>query len=532
MRWQMIWSIIYLESRLFFRSGYKQSVAATIVMILFLNAFFSVGLSLSSSSVVSAIQQGLIDADFIFNYLLFVFNGLLMILIIFNTMSFLAISSRGEDVELLVPSPVTTAEVVAGKLVWNLVSVLLYTLFPLCVLVSPVSSLIGGSAAFTTFASAIIVIVVGSGLAGLIGCLFLRLFKPTKVQDKLLIIVSVASVIGVLGFQFAFMYGITNLIELFKHFSVETYLWYVSPATWAAALIWNVHMGTIADATIPLIGLATITLVIYLSVFGYAVKSYYPAITEAGITPRPMEPSARKVSYRLYSLSSLIGDFGYIVFLNESRITRRDTFRLMQLAMAMVPVAVFVFFGFLPTEISGGFHLGWVGSILPFAIGTTAIQCFGFDGETFQLLKSAPVKGKDIVLGKFAFYLTISSLLLASILPILATLFYVDPALTLIVLISSLLGSFGLLGFSMYVGVCWPEFKKVVTGVFGSQRKGVSFLGEMVFTSVAAPLYLFPNILVSVFSPWLVLVPSFIMFAIGVLALDSSFRKIEELEYS
>ena len=526
----MVWSIIVLESRLFFRSGYKQSVAATVGMILFLNAFFGIGLSLASSGVALAVQQGLINVEFVFNYLLFIFNGLLMILLLFNTMSFLAISSRGEDVELLVPSPVTVAEVVAGKLVWNFISVLLYTFIPICGLVASISSVVGGWVTLTTLASAIIVILAGSGLAGFIGCLLLRLFKPTKIRDKILIIGSIASAFGMLGLQFALMYGITNLLELFRYFSLENPLWYVSPATWATVLIWSVYQGAIANAIIPVIGLATITIIIYLSFFGYAVKTYYPTVTEAGIMPRPMKPLAKRVGYPFNFFASIIGDFGYIVFLNEARMTRRDTFRFMQLAMMMVTVAFMVALGFLPREIGGGFHLGWIGSILPFVIGVIAIQCFGFDGEAFQLLKSVPVKGKDIVLGKFAFYLTFSTLTLGSILPILAIFFNVNPALTLTVLLSSLLSSFGLLGFSMYVGVCWPEFKKVVTGILGSQRKGVSSQGEIVFTLVTMPLYLLPSMIVSFFSAGLMFIPSIIMLFIGVVALDASFRKIEEIE--
>ena len=45
MRRRIVWEIISLEFRLFFRSGYRQNQAATIVTLIFFNASFGIWMS-------------------------------------------------------------------------------------------------------------------------------------------------------------------------------------------------------------------------------------------------------------------------------------------------------------------------------------------------------------------------------------------------------------------------------------------------------------------------------------------------------
>lgn len=544
MRWRIVRAIVGLESRLFLRSGYKQSMAITIGTILLLNAFFGIVLSLASMGVVFAIQQGLLEVEFVFSYLLLIFNGLLLVLLLFNTLSFLAIGSRGEDVELLIPSPVTAGEVMAGKMVWNFLAILLYVFIPLCGLMAPVGLVVGAGVASVALVAAILVMVAGSGLAGLLGCLLLRLLKPTKIREKLLVVATVASIFGTFIFQFAFSRGVTNLPDLMRHFNVENPLWYVSPATWAAVFAWGLHRGAATDVVASIVGLMIIALGTNLFSFRYAVKTYYPTLTETGVVPRPLKPLTGRVSYPLSFLRSVLGGDGYSIFLNEARMTRRDTYRFMQVVIMMVVAAVV----FLPSVFSppslpsqgrfqfSEFSLGMVGSLIPFMIGAAAIQCFGFEGEGFQLLKSAPIRGRRIVLGKLTFYLTLSIIALVTVLPTTAIISSASLTSTLAVFVASILGCFGVLGFSMYVGVSWPEFEKVVTGIFGSRRMGVSTLGNFVYMVVVMLAYFFPNMGIVTASSFLrlslglTLIPAIIMLVIGIIALDASFRKAEELE--
>ena len=279
------------------------------------------------------------------------------------------------------------------------------------------------------------------------------------------------------------------------------------------------------------IGLVLITFSIYLFGFKYAVKTYYFTVTEAMVVPRPLKPTVRRAGYPVSFLRSVLGDAGYSIFLHEARMTRRDTYRLMQIASTMVLVAVM----FLPTSFSE-LSFGMVGSWIPLMVGTVAIQSFGFEGEAFQLLKSVPVEGKRIVLGKLAFYLAVSIILLAIILPAVSVVFHIGLAYTLTVLSSSILGCVGALGFSMYVAVSWPEFEKVVTGFFGSRRQGVSAIVSLVYMVVVMLVYLFPNMAIVGSSSFLklpiglTLIPATIMLVIGIIALNASFRKAEELE--
>ncbi|MHA1712294.1 MAG: putative ABC transporter permease subunit [Candidatus Freyarchaeota archaeon] len=540
MRRRIVWEIISLEFRLFFRSGYRQNQAATIVTLIFFNASFGIWMSLGSIGVSLAVQAGVLTVESIFNFLLLVFNGLLILLLLFNTLSFLAICSREEDVELLVPLPVTTAEVVAGKMVWNFLVILFYVFIPLCGLMAPVGLVLGVGVASAAFAAAILVLVASSGLAGLLGSLSLRLFKPAKMRERLLVIVSISSILGIFIFQFAFSRVFSGLPDLLRHFSLENPLWYISPATWAALFSWGLYRGAVTYAIMPIVGLLAMAFGICFFSFKYAVKTYYSILTEVRVAPRLLTPSAGRVGYPLSFLRSVLGDAGYSIFLNEVRMTRRDMYRLMQIVMLIVVVAVM----FIPHVSSAssmplqasGFLLGMTGLLIPFMVGTIAIQCFGFEGDAFQLLKSAPVRGKQIVLGKFAFYLIVSVVELVIFLPALSVILPISPASLLTVLFSSILGCIGVLGFSMYIGVSWPDFEKVVTGLFGSQRRGVSMLGTLVYIVVVMLIYFGPNIAVFAASSFLnlpialTLIPATIMLAIGFVALGASFKKVEELE--
>ncbi len=542
MRWQMVRAIVGLESRLFLRPG-KQSQFPPVVIILIFNALFGIIFFVVSINVVSAIRLGWLNVEFVFSYLLLIFNVLILLLLFFNTFSFLAICSRGEDIELLLPSPVTVGEVVAGKMIWNFLTTLFYMFIPLCGLIVPIGFVVGIVVALAALAAVILVMAAGSGLAGFLGCILLKLFKPTKIRERLLVIATVSSFLWWFIYIYMLSGGVSDLTDLLRHLSIENPLWYFSPATWATVFVLELYRGAVM-CVLPIMGLGFMTFGIYLFGFKYAVKTYYSTVTEAMVVPRALKPTVRRFGYPLSFLRSVLGDASYSIFLNEARMTRRDTYRLLQIASMMVFVAI----AFLPSVFSAPspppqafplrvseFSFGMIGSWIPLMVGTVAIQSFGFEGQAFQLLKSAPVEGKRMVLGKLAFYLAVSIIPLAVILPTMSVVFHIDLAYTLTVLSSSILGCIGALGFSMYVGVSWPEFEKVVTGFFGSQRRGVSVVGSLVYVIVVT-LYFIPNMVIVGASSLLklpiglIFIPATIILVIGIVALNASFRKAEELE--
>ncbi len=550
--WETVFNLVNVEAKFLLRQnpyGRKMSV----FLIIFMNAIFSFLLGLAGLGVNFLLKAGILPKELISNMVLVAMNILLFVVFFFGVIESLAVFSRDSDLYILTPSPVNVSDIVLGKTLWIYFSFLIYVLASVSVFFAFLTEFLGYLWFLGVFLSSLTVIFIGSCFSVLVGILLLKLITPKKLKNKLYVLISFLSIFTYFIFQFSIGKFAEKPHELisFLTFNPKSLFLYLSPASWSY-LFTNGLLSFSLTALTGFLGLTFFALLSFEISYLFSTKNYQSILYGLDLVPVKTLKKKQVVKYPLHFLKYLINEKTYFFFLNEAKFTKRDVYRLMNLLMS----TIWIIFALIPIFSSGptstntsfathklpmSFFLGMIG-LVSLVVGILAAQSIGFEGDAFQVIKSLPVKGKNVVVGKWLFYLFSALILLVINFLLISVIFSkvfsvtFKLSVTLLTFISLVIGSIGVVSFNMFVAVSFPNFKGVTTSFFGSRRQGVTFIGGLLSTFLPMALFFFPFLLYPLITTfinlpeWLLLLPGFIMFIIGLIAFKAAFKRVEELE--
>ncbi len=541
-RFSFLLRIFFHEGKLFFRQS-KYGKKGVFASLFFVNFVSGSLLFLTSLNIVYALNKLFVPEDVVYNVVLLFLNSLFVYSIIFGTLESIALFSRESDQNFLTSLPVSTREIVWGKTFWIFISLLFYVIFPFFSLFYPLRTLFSSQQLILIFSLSLFLIFIGSSLSVLICFALFTLSSPSSLKSKFSIIVGVFLILSLLLFNTYFVAFPANPQSFYKLllFKSENPLWYFSPASWSFYLI----KGTVANPllkpfSITFLSLTSFMLFLFLNKYSNA---WFVSLGNKFSAPPHSTLQKRKyfngynITYTL--LSRLIGEKIYYVFLNETRLTFRENFRLLNMVifvLLLVPVLAPLYKGsfLLKGKFFPLFHL--LINIIPIYVAVFCSQSIGWEGKSFMLIKKSPIKNWELFLGKFLFYLCSDSalILIFSFLIILQFPFNLFEKLTLI--FSPLIASVGVLLFSMWVGVTFPNFEGEVTGLLGSRKEGVNLLGSLTLSTSIVLFFFGPVLFLTLASInnyiplFYFSMPSLLTIFMGLLTLRMSLQKIEILE--
>ena len=532
----MLIEILKLESKLFLRSG-KYGRPVTILLILFLNGLFGSMFLLGGYGVARGIDMGILPLRFIDVLMLLIFNASFFISIPFGVMEAVAIFTRPTDAYLLTSLPIEERDIALGKTLWIYLSMLVYIILPLICLYIPLYKFIGMLGLASISISILFSVALGSALATILGFMLLKIFNPIKMREKLMIASFIIFTVLFVAYQLYFPRIVDNPKTLLYIVNVKNPVWYLSPGSWGYIFTVKTIAGDLTGI-IALSALIGLTGMAYLVSFKYAESTYYLTITELN-TVSTVIGGFKRLSYPFFFIKRFIGEKAYFIFLNEARLTRRETYRLINIISLLFVLIIPVMGGTSQEENATVFLISMVVPLTAMVMGGIASQSFGLEGESFQLMKAAPISGIEIAVGKTIFYL-LPALTLNIVFILLYDFYYSTATNMMYQLVSSILGVSGSIMLAIWIGVKFPNFKGVTTGIFGSRRQGVTGFGSLVYMAIISILYFFPtmiltplvlkNIVSSSKLQLIALAPSILIFIIGLIAFKAAIKDVEEIE--
>ncbi len=524
--------LIRFEGLLFLRLG-EYGRFSTIFFVVLFNLFFGAILYLAGLGTYKSTVQGVLPVEASF-YLIYLFSNSVFILTVpFGLMEAYAIFYRKTDVETLFPAPVKEEIVLLSKMIWLSLSMSLYMLFPFMMYFLPLHGFLCSLTYLALIISLFSMVLLGCGVASALCLLTSRMLTPEKLK-KLASFLKISAIVTAISFVFMyFPKFVADPSQVMDLYMVLNQYSFISPASLSYLFVLAVNQGN-KVAMVFLALLALINFTVYFSVFLYGKKTYFAILTEYQLVGEENVNESFLARFFKRALKPFVNEKTLSFIVNEARFTSRETFRIVNLfstGLVIIFPGIMQFSGAPPSLM-----VILVLSMLSFIIGTTASQSLGYEGKPFQLIQASPVNSKEIILGKFLFYLILVWLInifLASLIFFLGVISFFQLILFLSI---TLFASAGIIGFSMWVAARFPNFRGETTGLMGTKIQGTTTFGAIVFAGVISIFYFIPLIITWFFvelgylPPVTYFFPSLVTLFLGLFSLNSSFRELERVE--
>lgn len=314
----------------------------------------------------------------------------------------------------------------------------------------------------------------------------------------------------ILGFQF-----IGPAVEHFQHnhSGLQT--------SWAPALLSvssvlppglagrSLELGlasSLAPAALLLLGLLVYATV-FLWLFRVRLAAQYRGenLSETTVVPRasPASPAAASRAVKSASLREIPGVPGPVaaVFQKELRYALRSGPMLLNI---IVPLIVVIIFGLAVRQPQKGndffAHASRTGFIFPIAIAYTLLiqmnwvfNCFAFEGAGIQFFLLAPVRFRDVMVGKNLFLSLVSLVQALLVWAAVSWIFSPPPVITVLATFAALLyGSLANFAIGNVLSVCFP--RRLEFGAFRQKKQAgvtmaVAFAAQAVLIGLGAVVF-------------------------------------------